>query len=589
MPPSSTKPFSGIFVSYRRDDSSGHAGRLSDRLVEHFGRDRIFMDIDTIEPGEDFVTVIEDAVGSCEILIAIIGRNWLSGTGGTTGRLDNPNDFVRLEIAAALRRDIRVIPVLVQRASMPKQQDLPEDLVKLTRRNAVELSDLRWQNDVDQLIAVMERLLVKRAEAERLAQAAKQSEDEQQRREGEEKRRVEEQLLAEEEGKLRAEGGRVQAEQEADHRRREAEGQARAAQERERREQVERQKREAAGPTQRLEEEERQEERLAAETRLSKSDLSARDRQLDEPSTAITAGTASRAHKNRRLVLIAVATLIVLVVSVAVIWRTQRGSNSSGETKQAAATQTPPAKVSQTPAPAKPRAKLGEIVQNQMGMQLVYVPAGSFTMGENADNLNIAKPLHQVTFKDGFYIGKYEVTQAQWQAVMGNNPSNFKDCGVNCPVENVSWEDAQSFIDKLNERNDEFSYRLPTEAEWEYACRAGTTGAYAGDLGKMAWYFDNAGRRTHAVGGKRPNDWGLADMHGNVREWCQDWYHETYDGAPTDGSAWLSVGSRKTRVVRGGSWDFVDTLLTSAARDEHKPTIRYQDIGFRLVAVVRSP
>jgi len=165
MPPSSTQQFSGIFISYRRDDSSGHAGRLHDRLVEHFGRDRIFMDIDTIEPGEDFVTVIENAVGSCEILIAVIGQSWLSASG--TGRLDNPNNFVRLEIATALRRNVRVIPVLVQRATMPKPQDLPEDLTKLTRRNAIELSDLRWQSDVDELIEVMEKVLGKQPEAER--------------------------------------------------------------------------------------------------------------------------------------------------------------------------------------------------------------------------------------------------------------------------------------------------------------------------------------------------------------------------------------------------------------------------------------
>ncbi len=168
MPPSSTQQFSGIFISYRRDDSSGHAGRLHDRLVEHFGRDRIFMDVDTIEPGEDFVTVVENAVGSCEILIAVIGRNWLSA--GGTGRLDNPNDFVRLEIATALRRNVRVIPVLVQRASIPKPQDLPEDLVKLTRRNAIELSDLRWQSDVDELINVMERVLVKQPEVDQIVE-----------------------------------------------------------------------------------------------------------------------------------------------------------------------------------------------------------------------------------------------------------------------------------------------------------------------------------------------------------------------------------------------------------------------------------
>ena len=124
------------------------------------------MDIDTIEPGEDFVTVIHDAVASCEILLAVIGRNWVLGSGGGTGRLDNPNDFVRLEIGAALSRDIRVIPVLVQRASMPRTQDLPDDLSKLLRRNAIELSDLRWQNDVSQLISVMERVLARREEAE---------------------------------------------------------------------------------------------------------------------------------------------------------------------------------------------------------------------------------------------------------------------------------------------------------------------------------------------------------------------------------------------------------------------------------------
>lgn len=120
------------------------------------------MDIDTIEPGEDFVTVIENAVGSCEILIVVIGRQWLTSTGRNTGRLDNPNDFVRLEIATALSRDIRVIPVLVQRASMPKPQDLPDDLAKFAHRNAVELSDNDWQNDVVQLIGVVERVLEQR-------------------------------------------------------------------------------------------------------------------------------------------------------------------------------------------------------------------------------------------------------------------------------------------------------------------------------------------------------------------------------------------------------------------------------------------
>src|ERR1700687_5761692 len=187
MPHSASKQFSGIFISYRRDDSSGHAGRLFDRLSAHFGDEQIFMDIDHIEPGDDLVQVIENAVGSCEILIAIIGRHWLSSVDGSSPRLNNPNDFVRLEIVAALNRDISVIPVLVQGATMPKPQDLPDDLSKLSRRHALELSDLRWKRDVDQLIGALERVLVAREEAARLAEAARQTEEEGQRREQQEK------------------------------------------------------------------------------------------------------------------------------------------------------------------------------------------------------------------------------------------------------------------------------------------------------------------------------------------------------------------------------------------------------------------
>ena len=198
------------------------------------------------------------------------------------------------------------------------------------------------------------------------------------------------------------------------------------------------------------------------------------------------------------------------------------------------------------------------------------------------------KPVHQVMIKYSFYMGKYEVTQAQWQAVMGDNPSHFTDCGSNCPVEQVSWNDAQKFIQRLNQMNDGYTYRLPSEAEWEYACRAGTTGDYAGNLNEMAWYSENSGRRTHAVGQKQLNAWGLADMHGNVWEWCQDWYHETYYGAPSDGSVWLSGGEQKSRVLRGGSWDFNASSLRSASRLDSSFVYSFNRFGFRLAAVVRS-
>jgi formylglycine-generating enzyme required for sulfatase activity len=244
---------------------------------------------------------------------------------------------------------------------------------------------------------------------------------------------------------------------------------------------------------------------------------------------------------------------------------------------------TPPANTSTTNSIAS---NLARTRTNQTGIEFVLLPAGSFTMGSTKGEAD-EKPAHQVTINYSFYMGKYEVTQAQWQSVMGSNPSNFTDC-ANCPVERVSWNDAQEFIRKLNQMNDGYIYRLPTEAEWEYACRAGTTGDYAGNLSEMAWYSDNSGSKTHAVGGRQPNAWGLFDMHGNVWEWCQDWYHETYYGAPTDGSAWLSGGEQKYRVLRGGSWGADASILRSADRFYNTPAFRSNYYGFRVVAVART-
>jgi hypothetical protein len=154
-----TKQSSNLFISYRREDSSGYAGRLYDRLSGYFGQDRIFMDIDSIEPGDDFVTVIEDAVSSCKALIAVIGRGWLTDRLGNKRHLDNPYDFVRLEISVALSRNIRVIPVLVQNATIPLPESLPEILRPLVRRQALEISDSRWNYDVNRLISILEREL----------------------------------------------------------------------------------------------------------------------------------------------------------------------------------------------------------------------------------------------------------------------------------------------------------------------------------------------------------------------------------------------------------------------------------------------
>jgi formylglycine-generating enzyme required for sulfatase activity len=186
----------------------------------------------------------------------------------------------------------------------------------------------------------------------------------------------------------------------------------------------------------------------------------------------------------------------------------------------------------------------------------------------------------------GFYIGKYQVTQAQWEAVMGNNPSHFKGAG-NLPVECVSWNDAKEFCKKLSQMTNN-PYRLPSEAEWEYACRAGTTGDYAGNLDEMAWHDGNSNKKTHPVGEKLPNAFGLYDMHGNVWEWCEDVWHNDYKGAPSDGAAWLSGGDPSRRVLRGGSWNPNGWYCRSAYRYWYGAGVRNNDYGFRVVVAART-
>ncbi len=194
---------------------------------------------------------------------------------------------------------------------------------------------------------------------------------------------------------------------------------------------------------------------------------------------------------------------------------------------------------------------LQELEQN-----MVKVPGGSFNRGcdeqRDGDCQDDEKPVHSVTLST-FEIGRYEITQAQWQAVMGDNPSHFKDCGSNCPVENVSWNDIQTFLQKLNKMTGK-TYRLPTEAEWEFAARGGNSSQgyrYSGsnNLDKVAWYWENANGKTHPVGGKIKNELGLYDMSGNVREWCADGYDENYyANSPSKNPRGTS------RVLRGGSW-----------------------------------
>ena len=223
-------------------------------------------------------------------------------------------------------------------------------------------------------------------------------------------------------------------------------------------------------------------------------------------------------------------------------------------------------------------------VVNSIGMRFVPISTGTFTMGEG-------KTAHKVTLTKAFELGQYEVTQEQYEKVMGKNPSRFKGKQKN-PVEMVSWNDAVEFCRKLSdlsaEKNTGYVYRLPTEAEWEYACRAGTTTKYSfgdsdSELGDYAWYRDNSGKTTHPVGGKKPNAWGLYDMHGNVYEWCQDKYERNFQGNFRSGSVTDPTGpaSGDRRVLRGGSFFFRTDYVRSASRNYSLPDRRLILYGFR--------
>ncbi len=232
---------------------------------------------------------------------------------------------------------------------------------------------------------------------------------------------------------------------------------------------------------------------------------------------------------------------------------------------------------------ASTKPTIGQVIKDCADCpEMIAIPAGSFEMGaEFADE----QPRHQVQVP-AFLLGRTEVTQGQWQAVMGSNPSYFKACGLDCPVENVSWNDAQDFARRLSQKTGK-TYRLPSEAEWEYAARAGSRGKWSfGDdesqLVAYAWFDSNSVSATHPVAQKRPNAFGLYDMHGNAWEWVQDTWHVNYQGAPSDGSAWVDGGDQARRVLRGGAWINYPGNLRSANRFRNEPGYRDNYTGLRI-------
>ena len=286
------------------------------------------------------------------------------------------------------------------------------------------------------------------------------------------------------------------------------------------------------------------------------------------------------------LFLLCLATLNTMGQTNGTITR-QRKTAAKKETQQrkrtkAAPKKTQPARQAQQQKPAastsRPKVSLDDIMRN-----MVYVEGGTFTMGATSEQKkpdDDEKPTHRVSLSS-FYIGKYEVTQALWKAVMGSNPSHWK--GDNLPVENVSWNDCQTFLLKLNAMTGQ-TFRLPTEAEWEFAARGGNKNRgyqYSGSnvLSDVAWYYDNSGNKTHNVGTKAPNELGIYDMSGNVWEWCQDWYGDYHGYSQTNPTG---PSSGANRVYRGGSWGSGAWLCRVAFRDNYTPGSRGNGLGLRL-------
>jgi formylglycine-generating enzyme required for sulfatase activity len=605
-----------IFINYRRGDDPGSAQALFARLEQAFSPEQLFMDVANIEPGLDFVRVLKEQIEQCDVMISVIGKNWINARDEYGARrLDNSNDFVRVELEVALEQDKRVIPVLVGHAPMPSAEQLPEGLKPLARRNAVRLAHESFRADVQALIATLQRAL-KEAEAARMAGVRQAAEAESTPRQFQSARRQE---------ATRRAGSDVDAEAFT-----------------------------ARGIPDQLHDEERRPQMRGA-------------------AVIASLGVATV------VALIAIAWYLnvppALVPSLPAPTAGPLAAIPVPAPSPAPNTAIPPSTPVPTPAPAPPvgapamppapapsaaapgsaigvslsaeqeRAlKRGDIFKECSDCpQMVVVPAGSFTMGspENEPGrFKTESPQHTVTLARQFAVGRFHVTVDQFSAFVeasgydagsdcisgykGQNLSwrslGFAQTGAH-PVTCLNWNDANAYLGWLRKLTGK-DYRLLSEAEYEYATRAKTTPGpapryfFGDDEALMCRYGNGADRTakmtiggapgwsvfpcadgyafTAPVGKFLPNGFGLYDMVGNVRSWTQDCPHENYIGAPVDGTAWTSGGTngcRAIRVERGGSWlDSPPNSLRSADRGGLADTrFRGDGAGFRVGRTLLVP
>jgi formylglycine-generating enzyme required for sulfatase activity len=537
---------STVFISYRRENTAGEARALFNDLVARLGENSVFMDVDSIALGRDFRSVLQETTASCDLMLVLIGRNWadVKDERGLV-RLENPADYVRLEIESALKRNIAVTPVLVQGTHMPAPEDLPAEIRDLAYRNGFELSHNRWESDVQEMVRRLDLdgpaggHQVKPVALEQSAPAPSGSRD------------------------MSAAPAIPQAE-----------------------------------PQQGLS---WRRVRLTRRQTLGVAALA-----------AVGAGAAIAAHTIRRLLSRpALRTISFEVASV-----DEKGMRNPPERYSAAV--------------------FTEALGSSGGLDMVSIPAGSFTMGSPDDEPERQPnegPQHHVTLAS-FFIGALPVTQAQWAAAvlahpdrvhrdLDPKPSFFK--GIDLPVESITWNEAEEFCLRLAAITGR-AYRLPSEAEWEYSCRAGTTtpfnfgptitpelANYCGTGGAVCGESDGKSvasdvyndikyssgaygqgpvgifrGTTTRPGTFPPNRFGLYDMHGNVWEYCLDKWSASYADVPFDGSANLSGPRDAWRILRGGSWSHNPALCRSAYRDGVDPGFSGLQgrIGLRVVCTL---
>ena len=563
----------GIFISYRRREALKEARAVFEKLSREFGAGQVFIDLEGLDYGVDFVESLDRQLQHCEVMLALIGPGWLDSPDGHGGRrLDDANDPVRFELRTALQRNIRVVPVLFDGAPMPRTADLPADLEALARRNKIDLDFTRFDADIGRLVSSLRKILLPSP------------------------------LPA-----IPAEPPSTPAPAPAPERTTVPPAETVVAPD----------AAPAPPPPKRIR---RAAPRPVAATPADPPPAPERPSALSRflssawswSAAAVTIGYSvwqfggfKGTDAGVALPPSAGASAPVVVASGVVLPRSVAVASAPLRIGVAV----PRAAAASAPTSAATQLAVGQRFRDcddDSCPWMVVLPAGSFMMGSPEGEPEREKdegPQHSVQVAM-FAIGQYEVTFRQWDACVAAGGCDHKpgDQGWGRgqrPVINVSWHDTQQFVKWLGAKTVQ-TYRLPSEAEWEYAARAGTSTPFAfgerittaqanfnGNYSYNGSAQGEARRKTLPVGSLTRNPWELYDLHGNVGEWVQDCLHDSYQGAPADGRAWESNCLKDRRHMRGGGWDSNPIYDRSANRNDNDPTFRYDNTGFRVARMLR--